>query len=183
MEREDDRKRSISRPQQRNQEGEDVTVLCSLSITLLSLKIPPQMSFISTWYKILPRTTKVNSVRLKQKSSCMLFFPFFLYPRSPWQMQIPAQVESWAQNQIQLMLSQPINIETFQVTTERALPALYEMLLVWTQRRFSNISSDGAVVWGQRSPWLCAGQRTHLSYYCKHDISIGHGSFRGGTLT
>lgn len=46
-------------------------------------------------------------------------------------MQRPAQVESWAQNQIQLMLSQPINIETFKVRTDWGLYALPAEIKNW----------------------------------------------------
>lgn len=39
-------------------------------------------------------------------------------------MQIPAQAKGCLQNQIQLMLSQPINIETYKLRADRGLYAL-----------------------------------------------------------
>lgn len=75
-------------------------------------------------------------------------------------MQIPAQVESWAQNQIQPMLSRPINIEAFKVRGDWGLYALVArinhwnadgVVLDWSTTNFSNIKLNEAVISSQRS--------------------------------
>lgn len=112
-----------SRPQQRAA-GARLYVVCTLmSITFrgersaLLSRNPQHMIFISGSYKMSPRTTK--SSLAKNKKEC-IFFP----SRCPkTNANTSEQVEGCLQNLIQLMLSQPINIQACEVGADRGLYA------------------------------------------------------------